>query len=157
MTDDPRERLVEDCLASLATFFAAANRSSEGELLALDLTMPQFKATMCLAAFGTQPVGALGRRLGLSEPAASLLVDRLEALGLARRSRDTEDRRRTLVELSERGHELTARLRRGRDERLRRLLGRLDADELAALHRALAALGRAARELATEEEGDGDA
>jgi len=157
VSDNARERLAEDCLAAVGDVFAALNRSAEGELLALDLTMTQFKATMALAVFGPQPVGGLGRRLGLSEPAASLLADRLEALGLARRTRDSEDRRRTLLALSERGRELTDRLRRGRDERLRRLLGRLDASELAALRTALAALARAARELAAEEGGDGDA
>ena len=75
--------------------FAALNRSAGPELLSLDLTMGQFKAMVMVTMYGPQPVGELGRRLGLSEPAASLLADRLVELGLAVRERDPQDGRRT--------------------------------------------------------------
>ena len=57
--------------------FAALNRNAGPELMSLDLTIGQFKAMVTLTTNGPQPVGELGRRLGLSEPAASLLVYKL--------------------------------------------------------------------------------
>ena len=44
--------------------------------------------------------GLLGSALGLSSPATSALIARLEAAGSIRRSRDPEDRRRVLVTAS---------------------------------------------------------
>ncbi len=98
--------------------FAAVNRSIGSELLSLDLPMGQFKAMATITMFGPQPVGELGRRLGISEPAASLLVDKLEERGLAVRVRDAQDRRRTLVTATPAADELAARLREGREEQV---------------------------------------
>jgi DNA-binding MarR family transcriptional regulator len=113
--------------------FAAINRSAGSELLSLDLPMGQFKAMATITMFGPQPVGELGRRLGISEPAASLLVDRLEERGLAVRERDAQDRRRMLVTATPAADELAARLRHGREEQVRRWLDALADDELAGL------------------------
>lgn len=44
--------------------------------------------------------GWLGAQLGLNSAGTTALLDRLERLGLVRRSRDTADRRRVLVEVS---------------------------------------------------------
>ncbi|HEY5182980.1 MAG TPA: MarR family transcriptional regulator, partial [Dermatophilaceae bacterium] len=96
--------------------FATINRDAGPELLSLDLTMGQFKAMATVTMYGPQPVGELGRRLGLSEPAASLLVDKLVELGLAVRERDPQDGRRTLVTATPAAEELAARLREGREE-----------------------------------------
>ena len=110
--------------------FAAINRNAGPELLSLDLTMGQFKAMATVTMFGPQPVGELGRRLGLSEPAASLLVDKLEELGLAVRERDPQDGRRTLVTATPAGDELATRLRQGRKEQVQRWFDALTDDEL---------------------------
>jgi DNA-binding MarR family transcriptional regulator len=44
--------------------------------------------------------GALAEELGLTTGAVTTLLDRLEHVGYARRTRDTADRRRVLVELT---------------------------------------------------------
>ena len=106
------------------------SRGAGPELLSLDLTMGQFKAMVTLTTDGAQPVGELGRRLGLSEPAASLLVDKLAELGLAVRERDPLDRRRTIVTGTPAAVQLAARLRQGREEHVRAWLGALTDDEL---------------------------
>ncbi len=50
--------------------------------------------------------GWLGEQLLLNSAGTTALVDRLERLGLVRRSRDTADRRRVLLELREKATEL---------------------------------------------------
>ena len=138
------ERRIAECRATAHEVFAALTRSAGAELLSLDLTMGQFKAMVMVTSAGPQPVGELGRRLGLSEPAASLLVDRLEERGLARRERDAQDRRRILVTATPAAEELAARLREGREGTLLAWLGALSDDELGGLTRGLRALLREA-------------
>ncbi len=48
---------------------------------------------------GTMTAGALAEASGLTTGAVTFLLDRLERAGVIRRVRDTEDRRRVLVEL----------------------------------------------------------
>ncbi|MFC8898159.1 MarR family winged helix-turn-helix transcriptional regulator [Streptomyces cinereoruber] len=50
--------------------------------------------------------GWLGERLRLNSAGTTALVDRLERLGLVRRDRDTEDRRRVLLRVEEKAVEL---------------------------------------------------
>ncbi|MFQ6148257.1 MarR family transcriptional regulator [Streptomyces sp. SID10815] len=50
--------------------------------------------------------GWLGARLRLNSAGTTALVDRLERLGLVRRSRDTADRRRVLLEVEEKAMDL---------------------------------------------------
>jgi DNA-binding MarR family transcriptional regulator len=100
--------------------------------------------------YGPQHVGELGRRLGLSEPAASLLVDKLEELGLVTRQRDAGDRRRTLVTATRVAEELAARLRQGREEHVRRWLESLSDDELDGLTHGFRGLLRVAAQLEAE-------
>ncbi|WP_405558645.1 MarR family transcriptional regulator [Streptomyces sp. NBC_01171] len=50
--------------------------------------------------------GWLGEQLRLNSAGTTALVDRLERLGLVRRSRDTTDRRRVLLEVQEKATEL---------------------------------------------------
>jgi DNA-binding MarR family transcriptional regulator len=141
------ERLIAECHDVAHRLFAAVNRSAGPELLSLDLTMGQFKAMSMVTLYGPQPVGELGRRLGLSEPAASLLADRLVDLGLAVRERDPQDRRRTLVTATVAAEELAARLRQGREEQVLSWLGSLTTAELAGLVRGFRGLVRIAAEL----------
>lgn len=138
------ESRIAECRATAHEVFAALTRSAGAELLSLDLTMGQFKAMVMVTSGGPQPVGELGRRLGISEPAASLLVDRLEERGLARRERDAQDRRRILVTPTPAAEKLAARLREGREGTLLAWLGALSDQELDGLTLGMRALLREA-------------
>ena len=152
LPDSPtHDQLVDACHAVAHEVFAAVNRAAGPELLSLDLTMGQFKAMVTVTMFGPQPVGELGRRLGLSEPAASLLVDKLEELGLASRERDAQDRRRSLVTATAAAQELAGRLRQGREDQVLGWLGALSRAELEGLLRGLQGLRRASSAAATAE------
>ena len=79
---------------------------------------------------------------GISAPALSGHVDRLEKAGLLGRVRDESDRRRVGLTLTDDGERLLKRVRARRTTWLADLLRGLDEDELVALERALEPLGR---------------
>ena len=78
--------------------------------------MGQLKAIMVLVKHPQLTVGGLARALDISEPSASLLVDKLVTRGLVGRETDPADRRRTLVVGSGQGTLLVERLRRSRQD-----------------------------------------
>lgn len=79
---------------------------------------------------------------GISAPAMSGHVDRLERAGLLERVRSTEDRRRVGLELTVDGAKLLRRIRARRTGWLTTRLGELAPDDLQSLEAALPALRR---------------
>lgn len=72
----------------------------------LGLTYPQYLAMLALWERAPQTMGELSRRLRLDSGTLAPLFNRLEARGLVTRTRDAEDERRVLVELTEAGRAL---------------------------------------------------
>lgn len=72
-----------------------------------DLTFPQWRALLFVgrSADGVR-VGEVAVRVGVTLPATSRLLRRLERRGLMTLGTDASDRRATRVRLTERGHEL---------------------------------------------------
>ena len=141
MTTD-RTLLREECISSLYQFFDDLTRADSPYWLSLDLTMGQLKAMMALVAHGPLSLGVLARTLGIGEPSASLLVDRLVDHGMLMRESDPADRRRILLRPTVEATERFDRLRHMRSERFGDWLDRLSADELRQLARGLAAVVR---------------
>jgi DNA-binding MarR family transcriptional regulator len=79
---------------------------------------------------------------GISPPALSGNVDRLERAGLIERVRSSDDRRRVGLRLTEEGVRLLRRVRARRTTWLTEHLRALDPDELAAVEAAIPALER---------------
>ncbi len=77
---------------------------------------------------------------GVSRPAISRILNALEGLGLVRRERSIEDRRRVQVHATAAGHELMEAGRRRRVTRIAAELEGLSAKDLATLDRATRAL-----------------
>jgi len=77
---------------------------------------------------------------GISPPAMSGHVDRLERAGLVTRVRDAADRRRVGLELTEEGAKLLRNVRARRTMWLAQRLQALDPEELAAIDAAIPAL-----------------
>ena len=78
-------------------------------------------------------VDALARALGVTHSRAVRIADRLEAEGLVRRERSTEDARAVLLQPTPRGRRLAARLQDERLAALERWLAPLDPAERAQL------------------------
>jgi len=76
----------------------------------------------------------------VSQPTMTVLVNRLEQDGLVRKTRDAEDARAVLVEITEVGRAQLTEVRAGRAAVLQARLDRLDDEARAALAAALPAL-----------------
>lgn len=95
----------------------------------------------------------LAAQQGVTQPAMTQLVTRLQESGLARRAPDPDDGRVVRVHITDAGRAELARRREVRTERLAVLLDQLPAEERAALHAALPAIGSLARLAANPREG----
>jgi DNA-binding MarR family transcriptional regulator len=91
---------------------------------------------------GPQRVTDLAQAEGVSQPAMSQLLNRLEHDGLIRREADAADRRGVQIELSERGAGVLQARRAQRARLLDAALGRLEAADRSAITTALPALNR---------------
>jgi MarR family transcriptional regulator, organic hydroperoxide resistance regulator len=111
----------------------------------LDFTLPQLKTLKVLSHEGSSSIGHIAERLGVGQPTASHLVERLVQAGLVERAEDPANRRRTLARLSSSGEELIGQLRGTRGEQLFVWLNELDSTDLHALRQGLLALMRVAR------------
>ncbi|RKQ87853.1 DNA-binding MarR family transcriptional regulator [Solirubrobacter pauli] len=93
-----------------------------------------------LDAEGPQRVTDLAAAELVTQPTMTVLVNRLEQDGLVRKTRDAEDARAVLVEITEVGRAQLTEVRAGRAAVLQERLDRLDDEARAALAAALPAL-----------------
>jgi DNA-binding MarR family transcriptional regulator len=108
-----------------------------GEVTELPLTLPQFHLLKLIALNGRHQVGEVAEFLGVSAPAASKNIDKLERLGLVVRGASEGDRRATLLSASRRGRRLVRSYEDLKAKRLRPLLGRFRPEEIDQLVRFL--------------------
>ncbi len=101
------------------------------------LTLHQFHLLKLLSANGRHQVGEVAEFLGVSAPAATKNIDKLERLGLATRRPSKGDRRATLLSASPRGRKLVKRYEDLKRERLAPVLEAFSPAELDQLTRFL--------------------
>ena len=90
--------------------------------------------------FGPQRLTALAAREGVTQPAMTQLISRLEDAGLVRRESHPDDGRVVLVVITDEGRATLARRRDTRAARLAVILAQLSPEHLAALGAARGAL-----------------
>jgi MarR family transcriptional regulator, organic hydroperoxide resistance regulator len=140
---EPRA-LVTECLEAIVGVARLVQRPQACLWSELDLSMGQLKAVFALTGDGPLSVGHLAHLLTISEPAASVLVDRLQGAELAARERDPADKRKTRVVPTAKAVALSERLLQVKEERLGSWLDRLADADLRALLQGLTALAAAA-------------
>ncbi|HEX8538916.1 MAG TPA: MarR family transcriptional regulator [Cystobacter sp.] len=89
--------------------YGAANRMIRMHkpfLEPLGLTFPQYLVMLELFAGTPRTIGELGAKLGMDTGTITPLLKRLEASGLVTRTRDSNDERRVLVDLTPAGEAL---------------------------------------------------
>ena len=72
----------------------------------LGVTYPQYLVLLVLWEKDAQPVNDIAKRLVLETNTVTPLLKRMEAEGLVRRTRGTEDARQVIVSLTEKGRQL---------------------------------------------------
>jgi DNA-binding MarR family transcriptional regulator len=102
-----------------------------------DVSLTSAAVLTTLRADGPVRLTVLAGAAGVSQPSMTQLVQRLEGDGLATRVSDPEDRRGTLVGITDAGRGLLADLRRTRRARLAELLGTLSVEDEATLKLAM--------------------
>jgi DNA-binding MarR family transcriptional regulator len=130
---------LQDLLCSVASAHASTVVPPESWLEA-DLTMPQVKAMLVLYHRGSVRIGNVANELRMSKNAATVLLDRLEALRFAERQPDPSDRRAVLVTLTEAGMQFVGDILSAGSASVVRFLEQMSTDDLHALHRGMAAL-----------------
>lgn len=136
-----RDELEHEVLAQYRAMMHSIKASSAEAWMEIDITFPQLRTLLILAEEGPLVIGQIAQRLGIGLSTGGHLVDRLVQAGLAERTEDSEDRRRTLARLTTKGEELHARLL-NRVQHFQTLIQKLDEDDLAALLQGLRALNR---------------
>ena len=104
----------------------------------LSLTAAATLAT--LERSGPNRLTSLAVKEGVTQPAMTQLIARLQESGLVSRTADPADGRVVQVQLTDEGREILARRRAVRAERLAEILARLSPEEQAALGAALPAM-----------------
>ncbi|MEU6082552.1 MarR family transcriptional regulator [Streptomyces sp. NPDC047108] len=105
-----------------------------------DLSLTAVSTLSDLERTGPGRLTALAAREGVTQPAMTQLISRLQESGLVTRASDPEDRRVVRVHITDAGRDALARRRAARAERLGHLLERLSPDDRAALTAALPAI-----------------
>jgi MarR family transcriptional regulator, organic hydroperoxide resistance regulator len=98
------------CFAVYSTAHAF-NRAYKPLLDRLGLTYPQYLVMLVLWERDGVPVKDIGERLLLDSGTLTPLLKRLEAAGLVKRSRGTEDERQVLIALTSKGQALREKAR----------------------------------------------
>jgi len=132
-------------LAASRALVAVAARSlaAAGE----EVTLPQYRALVVLAARGPQGTADLAAALAVNPSTATRMCDRLIRKGLVRRHRQAGDRRTVRITLTAEGRDLVTEVTRLRRAELARLLGALPSDQHQQVIAAFEAFAAAAGEL----------
>jgi DNA-binding MarR family transcriptional regulator len=100
------------------------------EISPYPLSVPQFHLLRLLSLNGLHQVGEAAGFLGISAPAATKNVDKLEALGLVVRTPSPDDRRAFLISVSPRGRRLVKSYESISRTRLQRISQSFQPEEL---------------------------
>jgi DNA-binding MarR family transcriptional regulator len=97
------------------------------------LSLPQLQLLKLMVRDGEHQASEVAHFLGVSPPAATKNIDKLEGLGLVHRRRSTGDRRATLLSASSEGRRLVEEYERRKELLLRPVLERFRPEELTQL------------------------
>ena len=88
---------LDDATLAVNDVIGASRALTVRAAQAMGMNTTDMAALHLLAEFGPMGTTGLARRLGISQAATTVLVDRLERAGHVERVRDTADRRRVVV------------------------------------------------------------
>lgn len=148
ITNVPSE-VVDALLSASRAMVALAARSLAD--LAADVTLPQFRTLVVLAARGPQRAADVAAELRVNPSTGTRMCDRLVRKGLVRRTRIAGDRRVVRLTLTPAGRALVDEVTQRRREQLARIVSAIPARSYGPLVKTLRAFTEAAGELPDDE------
>jgi DNA-binding MarR family transcriptional regulator len=139
------DELVDTVLAASRALVAVAARSLAA--VGDDVTLPQYRALVMLAAGGPQGTAELATALDVNPSTVTRMCDRLVRKDLVRRSRQSANRRSVRIALTAAGRDLVDEVSRRRRAELARLLSALPPEQHEPVIAAFRAFAAAAGEL----------
>src|ERR1700722_12156179 len=140
MESPPATMALDALAAALATDLEQIIRLFRSLSPPSGLSMTAAATLASLERLGPARLTLLAAREGVTQPAMTQLISRLEESGLVRREPSPDDGRVVLVSITEQGRATLARRRSARAERLAGVIAQLSPDHHAALVAALPAL-----------------
>jgi DNA-binding MarR family transcriptional regulator len=136
-TESERDDSLWDALGSVARRLRHASVES---LAQWDVTPSQYRALRVLLRHGGIRLSELSEHLRIAPRSTTEVIDGLEAKGLIERRPDPQDRRATLVMLTEHGIDVCRRVKSAHGTELERIFDRLTPDDREHLARILRTL-----------------
>jgi DNA-binding MarR family transcriptional regulator len=118
-----KKELIEELIAAIRASQTATDAFDHAVADYVGLDRAAYRCLDILDQEGPMTAGRLAERARLSPGAMTALLDRLEQRGFARRTRDTRDRRRVLVEVTPELRRMAAQLYGTLDEGAAALAG----------------------------------
>lgn len=143
MTDPTKEELISRIMEGQRRLQHLFSQDRSNPLFSSNLTMSQLKTLFVLRHHGSSGGQDLARAMGVSLATMTGIVDRLVAQALVDRHEDPKDRRVRRVELSPHGHEVVDSIITAGAEHQRRLMQRLNVEQLSVLEHASTILEQA--------------
>jgi DNA-binding MarR family transcriptional regulator len=132
-----------DVGCALSDGFKRWNKLAEENVSALAMTLAELRVLKMLSKLGPCSMITLAREQGMTAPGMTMVVDKLEQAGLARRVRSDADRRAINVAITGRGGERLRQVLRLHDKFIERATRDVSSQEMASflstLNRILAA------------------
>lgn len=138
-----RAKLIEEII-QLQRMSHSMGRYAPEVWMDLNLTIGQLKSLFFIESEGGTNVKKLATALGVTPPDVTRIVDRLVKQGLVNRRENPKDRRMLLLQATEKGRTLLARLIENKTTHLSHILAHLSTEELTTLAQGLTALVKAA-------------
>lgn len=112
-------------------------------MLSEDVTPQQMVTILTINEVGTGKVSSISKRMGISAPTVTGLIDRLVRNGYVQRVRDTQDRRIVFVKVTKKGKIFVGKFKKSIQSRWKQILVHLTEQERADYIRILKKLIRA--------------
>jgi DNA-binding MarR family transcriptional regulator len=125
-----KREVFEELVAEVRASQSATERFDQAVADALGINRTDMRTLDLLQQSGVVNAGKLAERTGLTTGAMTTALDRLERAGYARRVRDSADRRRVLVETTERASKDAQRFYGEHAQSSERLYDRYTQDDL---------------------------
>jgi DNA-binding MarR family transcriptional regulator len=138
------EQLIADIMGAQQRLQHLFAYDRSDPLFSSHLTLSQLKILLLLSRHGAVSGGELAGMLGVGLAALSGMIDRLVVQDLVTRTEDAHDRRVRRIGLTKKGAELIGSIFTAGEAKMRALLSRLSAADLALVAQAMLVLVRAA-------------